>query len=274
MNRRQLSWGWRGGRHIPLGFTLVELLMVIAVISLLVGVLVPSLMQARLLAKRVACGANFRSLGAAAGLYQSDFGEYVPIAWQNLGSEYLNPWKSWRASLLGYTAGFGTFNCPSAQDNGGMGELFHSDSEVTTLDREGTANAGSYGVLYQYSRPSYNTVNYSGIITQGHPIWSFAFSTVPGAAWTDPANSVYAADAYIAKGPVSYPSRTYKAYGTSAIMRPSDPGYFAELAVSRRFADRHLGTCCLLVDQHVEMVDTEKLDHMAPGAADCIWDVD
>lgn len=52
---------WRANRRV--GFTLIELLIVVAIISLLVGVLLPSLHNARESARSVVCQTNSRSWG-------------------------------------------------------------------------------------------------------------------------------------------------------------------------------------------------------------------
>lgn len=53
-------------------FTLVELLVVVAIIALLAGVLLPVLAKARVQSDRVACRAQLRDLGAAFVMYMSD----------------------------------------------------------------------------------------------------------------------------------------------------------------------------------------------------------
>jgi prepilin-type processing-associated H-X9-DG protein len=126
--------------------------------------------------------------------------------------------------------------------------------------------------MYQDSLPSYTTLNSFGDVERGNPSWSCAFSSKPGAAWTDPAASVYVADSCFTKGAITYPSRGYKGLGTSAIVPPSDPAY-SDGSLTRRFADRHVGTSCLFVDGHVSNYQTQDLDSMVPGASNCIWDV-
>ncbi len=128
--------------------------------------------------------------------------------------------------------------------------------------------------MYQVSLPTYITLDNSGFIMQGTPSASQAFSSLPGVAWRNPAGSVYIADSCLTKSPLTYPSESYGNYGTSGILPPSDNGYLAESAVSRRFADRHLGTNCLFVDGHVESFPTAVLDSMVSGEANCIWDVE
>ena len=60
----------RPTRHNP-GFTLVELLVVVAILALLVSLLMPSLAAAKEQARSAVCKSNLRSLGAATSLYRA-----------------------------------------------------------------------------------------------------------------------------------------------------------------------------------------------------------
>jgi prepilin-type N-terminal cleavage/methylation domain-containing protein/prepilin-type processing-associated H-X9-DG protein len=59
-------------RHSHQGFTLIEVLVVVAVISVLVAVLLPSLGAARCIAKRVACRSHLKQITVAWHLYLAD----------------------------------------------------------------------------------------------------------------------------------------------------------------------------------------------------------
>ena len=61
-------------------FTLVELLIVIGIISLLIGILVPALNQAKKSSENVKCLSNLRQLGSAAQLHSNEFNSRIPPA--------------------------------------------------------------------------------------------------------------------------------------------------------------------------------------------------
>ena len=68
----------RDHRDSARGFTLLELLIVIAIITLLLSILVPSLFRARAVAREVTCGANLRIWGQAFILYAGDYNDTLP----------------------------------------------------------------------------------------------------------------------------------------------------------------------------------------------------
>ena len=63
-------------------FTLIELLVVVAIIALLIGILLPSLSQAREQARRVVCGSNMAQIARGIYTYTADFKGRVPNSWE------------------------------------------------------------------------------------------------------------------------------------------------------------------------------------------------
>ncbi len=79
-------------------FTLVELLVVVAIIALLLSILLPAMEKARLIARMVSCLSNQRQIGMALQLYAEENGGVLPrgegpkyghTAWRNVLPEYV-----------------------------------------------------------------------------------------------------------------------------------------------------------------------------------------
>ena len=93
-----------GSRHFTRGtawvgiFTLIELLIVIAIIAILAGMLLPALKKARDTAHAVKCVSNIKQFGVYESLYQGDFGVLIPtlMRWYTNGTNdnYRNFWTS------------------------------------------------------------------------------------------------------------------------------------------------------------------------------------
>ncbi|MHC4445044.1 MAG: type II secretion system protein [Planctomycetota bacterium] len=64
------------------GFTLIEVLVVVAIIALLAAILIPSLQQARERAKIASCQANSKQIATVTATYQAEYKGYVPIVFK------------------------------------------------------------------------------------------------------------------------------------------------------------------------------------------------
>ena len=69
---------WKQNRKL---FTLIELLIVIAMIAILAGMLLPALNQAKESARSTGCIGNLKQLGYVNALYCNDFNEWGPAGW-------------------------------------------------------------------------------------------------------------------------------------------------------------------------------------------------
>lgn len=85
----------------PRGLTLVELLVVLAIISVLVALLLPAVQAAREAARRVQCANNVRQIGVALQTHHDTF-QRLPPGW-NAYPPNGEPGWAWAAMLLSFT---------------------------------------------------------------------------------------------------------------------------------------------------------------------------
>lgn len=71
-------------RQAVRGFTLIEVLVVVAIIALLVSILLPSLVAARRQARQTVCGSNLHEIGIALVLYQQTYRKFPSQAMVNV----------------------------------------------------------------------------------------------------------------------------------------------------------------------------------------------
>jgi len=107
-------------------FTLVELLVVTAIIALLAAMLLPALKKARLAATAVLCQSQTRQLGIALVGYTGDNRDFIPWAWWSSGDlayygATTDPWhgyggRTWALLVYPYIESLQIYQCPAYAD--------------------------------------------------------------------------------------------------------------------------------------------------------------
>lgn len=99
-------------------FTLIELLIAIAIIAILAALLLPALNKARAKGMAISCCNNLRSCGTALHQYANDYRDCMPYTERIYNAAFFRANESWECQLgryLGWTplSGPAVFHCPA-----------------------------------------------------------------------------------------------------------------------------------------------------------------
>ena len=155
----------------PWCFTLIELLIVVAIIAVLASMLLPALSRTQERARRVACLGNQRQLGLIHSLYADTFDQDVPLGWAAhkqynmvIWDQTLNRYMIWgflyRAGMLPDNS---IIKCPSNGGNKWYAEMVNNWPPGTP---------GVIAITHFSARPAQNTGG-------GAPSWDW---------WSGPPN--------------------------------------------------------------------------------------
>ncbi|MCS6949697.1 MAG: type II secretion system GspH family protein [bacterium] len=129
-------------------FTLLELLVVMAIIATIAAILLPVLSQARERARMTGCLSNARQLALAVYTYTQDYDEALPPS-TNYAVPTSVPERIWTRLIQPYVRDTGIFVCPSASGSGfpadwsqrGIGSMgYTAATAYDPAEREGFAS--------------------------------------------------------------------------------------------------------------------------------------
>lgn len=130
----------RRQRVKPKGFTLVEILIVLAIVGILAAILFPVFGSVRANARATACSSNLKQIGLAMLLYAGDHNGYLPRASFPPGAQ--RPRCGWPDYFFRYARNAKIFQCPEDET-----ERAYDPACTAAADAPLLLQAGSYSLV-------------------------------------------------------------------------------------------------------------------------------
>jgi prepilin-type processing-associated H-X9-DG protein len=176
-----------------IGFTLVELLVVIAIIVALIALLLPALTKARKAATNVQCQSNLRQIGQVIRIYAQENHDFAPdLGWPEVIASYLNvtgtvfplacPDKDFNTTSSTNFANNYTFN--SGLDDGNSNKAGWWVIKLTNSANQ----TNSAQLIMMFDAKLFNEIN------GGTSNWASTYATGYGSAAYGPPGSIYLPD--------------------------------------------------------------------------------
>ncbi|OGV48876.1 MAG: hypothetical protein A2X49_07060 [Lentisphaerae bacterium GWF2_52_8] len=124
-------------------FTLIELLLVIAIIAILSAILLPSLGKARETAYRISCQSQLRQLASASIGYASDYRDFLPPS-QIRDEASNNYWQTYVQNSIGATQAKKILYCPLWKKGTDPKDITNGDGGTTYSNNTGVAGKWNY----------------------------------------------------------------------------------------------------------------------------------
>ena len=250
------------------GFTLVEILIVIAIIGVLAGMIVPITSWARERARETRCMANLKGIGTAVMMYVHNNNDYLPACGPGDNGVY----PVWYRAVYTYLENWNFFTCPSKYTStDDVPERVLTEEETAQLEKEGKSPASvvkchavNYGMNHEFigSEPNQTLL--------GNTFQLDSMATLSVIFIAD--GGIFGGEEDMEIGQMEPKNELPDSVKDGAL-------YFTDSKTGKvpvnkpTVSPRHGGkTHCWFLDNHVELIDTKAILSAKRGEDNCLYD--